>query len=135
MRWIINILKNLLKEENCSGDIYFVGLNSFILHLYDVKTTEYITNFFNKFNDKIDEHINSKFINDYFLFTGSQRLDDNLKIADIPSKRGLSSGISTINYLSTLSKNIKSVDDLIKFKDLALHINQMSILEKNILSI
>ena len=135
LKHYINILKNLLKEENCSGDIYFVGLNSFILHLYDVKTTEYITNFFNKFNDKIDEHINSKFINDYFLFTGSQRLDDNLKIADIPSKRGLSSGISTINYLSTLSKNIKSVDDLIKFKDLALHTNQMNIRAQNILGV
>ena len=135
LKHYINILKNLLKEDSCSGDIYFVGLNSFILHLCDVKTAKYITNLFNKFNCKIDEHINSKFINDYFHFTGSQCLDNNLRIADIPSKRGLNSGISTINYLSTLSKNIKSVDDLMKFKDLALHINQMSIQEKNILSV
>ena len=131
----INILKKMLQQEEISNDIYFVGLNSFVLHLHNIETVENITNFFNRFNDNIDKYINSRFINEYFSLTGSECIDDNLKISDIPSKRGLSSGISTINYLYTLSKNIKSIEDFIKFKNTALRINQTNIRTKCIESV
>ena len=128
----INILRKILQQKNYANDIYFVGLNSFILHLHDIKTNEQITNFFNEFNSNIDKYINSRFINEYFSLTDAERVDNNMKIADIPSKRGLNSGISTINYLYTLSKNIKSIENFIKFKDTALRINQTNIRTKRI---